>query len=104
MAEDEDSLQHPGPKSGQAPAIVANINNLGTSAFSAYQVYGQANAQTVTDIASVYVRYRNVVIQVVVNGLAKGSGHGKSYSGASRGPLQAMALAVAKRVAASVTH
>lgn len=106
IAEDEDSLQHPGPKSGQPQAAVANIDNLGTSAFSAYQVFHQTSngSRTTTDIASVYVRYKNVVIQVVVNGLAMGSGQGHTYSGASRGPLQAAALAVAKRVTASITH
>ncbi|MGH3169702.1 MAG: hypothetical protein ACRDN0_27960 [Trebonia sp.] len=105
-AEDETSLQHPGPKSGQPPATVANINNLGSSAFSAYQVFNEMTngAQTTTDIASVYVRYRNVVVQVVLNGLAKGTGtNGKTYSGASRSQLQATVLAVAKQVTASVT-
>jgi hypothetical protein len=106
MAEDEDSLQHPGPKSGQPRALVANIGDLGSSAFSAYQVFSQdsSGSQTVTDIASVYVRYRNVVIQVVVNGLARGSGSGHSYSGASQGPLQAAALAVARKVTAAITR
>lgn len=104
-AEDETSLQHPGPKSGEPSAAVANINGLGTSAFSAYQVFNETSngTQTVTDIASVYVRYRNVIIQVVLNGLAKGTGtDGKSYSGATQGPLQAAALSVAKQVTAAV--
>jgi hypothetical protein len=104
-AEDETSLQHPGPKSGQPAASVANVDNLGSSAFSSYQVFNETSngAKTVTDIASVYVRYRNVVIQVVLNGLAQGTGHGKTYSGATRGPLQSTALAVAKQVTSSVT-
>lgn len=106
-AEDETSLQHPGPKSGEPTASVANVNSLGSSAFSAYQVFDATTngSQTVTDIASVYVRYRNVVIQVVLNGLAKGTGkNGKSYSGAARGALQGAALAVAKQVTSSVTR
>ena len=104
-AEDETSLQHPGPKSGQPSAAVTNINNLGSSAFSSYQVFNETSngAKTITDIASVYVRYRNVVIQVVLNGLAKGTGHGKTYSGATQGALQSTALAVAKQVTSSVT-
>jgi hypothetical protein len=104
-AEDETSLQHPGPKSGEPPAAVANINNLGTSAFSAYQVFNETSngSRTVTDIASVYVRYHNVIIQVVLNGLAKGTANGgKTYSGATQSGLQTTALAVAKQVTSAV--
>lgn len=105
VAEDETSLQHPGPKSGAPAASVASINDLGTSAFSAYQVFNETSngSQTVTDIASAYVRYRNVIVQVVLNGLAKGTGKGgKPYSGATRGALQAAVLSVARQVTSAV--
>jgi hypothetical protein len=105
-AEDETSLQHPGPKSGEPQAAVANIDNLGSSAFSAYQVFNETSngSQTTTDIASLYVRYKNVVIQIVLNGLAKGTGDtGKSYSGATQSALQTTVAAVARQVTTAVT-
>lgn len=101
MSEDETAKQHPGSKSGQPKAVVADINDLGSSAFSSYQVFNQGS--TVTDMATVYVRYRNVVVQVVENGLDKGtSTSGKAYGPVSQSELQQGALTVAKQVTAAI--
>jgi hypothetical protein len=108
ISEDETAKQHPGAKSGQPAATVANISDLGTSAFSSYQVFDESNPAsgepTVTDMATVYVRYRNVVIEVVLNGLDKGTGTGgKQYGPVSGSVLQSEARTVAKQVTAKIT-
>jgi hypothetical protein len=99
-AEAEAVKQKPGPKSGQSAATVANVSNLGSSAFSATQVFTENGA--VMDMATVYVRYHNVIIQVVLNGMDHNSG-GKQYGPVSKSTLLSQAQAVAKQVTTKVT-
>jgi hypothetical protein len=75
-----------------------------TSAFSAAQVFNRAGAvTTVTDEATVYVRYRNVIIIAVMEGLDRSSG-GKKYGPVAMGDLTAAAKTVAKQVAGQIVH
>lgn len=99
-AEAETAKQKPGPKSGQPPAAVATIPNLGSSAFSAMQVFTANGA--VMDMATVYVRYHNVMIQVVLNGMDR-SGGSRQYGPVSKSTLLSQAQSVAQQVAAKVT-
>ena len=70
-AQDESAKQNPGPRSGEPKATVTDLNGLPggneTVAFEATQVFSTGGA--ITDVATVYVRYRNVIVTVVVNGL-----------------------------------
>ena len=67
----ENGYTSPGPKSGQPKATVTDLSGMPggtqTSAFQATQVFTRGGA--ITDVANVYVRYRNVIITVVVDGL-----------------------------------
>ena len=71
FASDDYNLVNPAAKSGQPAAKVAEISGMpggnGTSAFSATQVLSRDGA--IFDEASVYVRYRNVIIIAVMEGL-----------------------------------
>jgi hypothetical protein len=101
-AEDETGKQHPGPKSGQPTATVADIKNLGSSAFSSVQVFHENGGTTY--VAAVYVRYRNVIIQVVVNGLDQGAKDGKQYGPVSQSTLLSAAQTVAQQASAKIAH
>jgi len=70
-----------------------------TSAFQATQVFNRGGA--VTDVANVLVRYRNVIITVVVDGLDQ-SGSGKQYGPVSMSDLTAAAQAVANEMASQI--
>jgi hypothetical protein len=70
-----------------------------TSAFQATQVFNRGGA--VTDVANVYVRYRNVIITVVMNGLDQ-STNGKKYGPVSMSQLVAGANTVAKEMASQI--
>ena len=72
-----------------------------TSAFQATQVFNRGGA--VTDVANVYVRYRNVIITVVVDGLDQSSG-GKNYGPVSMSDLTAAANTVAKEMASQIAN
>ncbi|HVT69413.1 MAG TPA: hypothetical protein VHF26_16805, partial [Trebonia sp.] len=76
----ENGFSSPGPKSGQPKATVTDLTGMpggtDTSAFQATEVFNRGGATT--DVANVYVRYRNVIITVVVDGLDQSSG-GKKY-------------------------
>ena len=52
-------------------------------------------------MANVYVRYRNVIITVVVDGLDQTSG-GKKYGPVSMSDLTAAATTVARQMAAKI--
>ncbi|MBO0774255.1 MAG: hypothetical protein J2P35_22605 [Actinobacteria bacterium] len=65
---------HPSAASRQPPATVTRLAGIGNSAFSALQVL-KAGGDT-TDLVTVAVRDRNVLITVVFDGLAH-SGHGR---------------------------
>ena len=99
----ENGYTKPGPKSGQPKATVTDISGMPggtqTSAFQATQVFNRGGA--VTDVANVYVRYRNVIITVVVDGLDQSAG-GKKYGPVSMSQLTAAANTVAKEMASQI--
>lgn len=99
-AEAQNSKQKPGPKSGQPPATVVNLSNLGSSAFSAAQKF--TSNGTVVDVATVYVRYHNVIVQVVLNGTDH-SASGKHYGPVSQSTLLSQARSIAQQVTSKVT-
>jgi hypothetical protein len=75
------------------------IKGLGTAAFTATQVYNVEGA--VTDVATTVIRYRNVVITVILDGLDKSNnGH---YGPVSMNQLSAGSLAVARAAYAKLT-
>lgn len=55
------------PGGGQKPATIANLPNLGSAAFSAVQQFQEKGS--ITDMATVEVRYHNVIVQVVLNAI-----------------------------------
>ena len=99
----ENGYTSPGPKSGQPKATVTDLSGMPggsqTSAFQATQVFNRGGA--ITDVANVYVRYRNVIITVVVDGLDQSSG-GKKYGPVSMSDLTAAANTVAKEMASQI--
>ena len=101
----ENGYSSPGPKSGQPKAAVTDLPGMPggsqTSAFQATQVFKRGGA--VTDVADVYVRYRNVIISVVVDGLDQSSG-GKTYGPVSMSDLTAAANSVAKEMASQIAN
>ncbi|MBV9384510.1 MAG: hypothetical protein JOY82_08660 [Streptosporangiaceae bacterium] len=91
--------QNPGPRSGEPPAQVTSLPGLGSAAFSSVQVF---RSSTVTDVATVVVRYRNVLVSVVVNGIDHSrDGH---YGPVSASELGAAAQTVAQQVTAALTR
>jgi hypothetical protein len=99
----ENGFASPGPKSGQPKATVTDLSGMPggsqTSAFQATQVFNRGG--TTTDVANVLVRYRNVIVTVVVDGLDQTSG-GKQYGPVAMSDLTAEANAVAKEMAAQI--
>ena len=99
----EDRFTKPETKSGQPPATVTDLSGMpggkDTSAFAATQVFNRNGATT--DVADVLVRYRNVVVTVVVNGLDQANG-GKKYGPVAMSDLSAAAKTVAKEVAGKI--
>ena len=99
----ENGYTSPGPKSGQPKASVTDLSGMPggsqTSAFQATQVFNRGGA--VTDVANVYVRYRNVIITVVVDGLDQSSG-GKKYGPVSMSDLTAAANTAAREMASQI--
>ena len=87
------------PKHSPAPrATVRVLSGFGNQAFSALQVYRVGGA--VTDVATVMVRYHNVVVTVTLNGLAH-SNRG-TYGPVSQSQLAAAAMAFAQAAEASL--
>jgi hypothetical protein len=87
------------PEHSPAPrATVKILSGLGSQAFSALQVYRVGGA--VTDVATVMVRYHNVVVTVTLNGLAH-SNRG-TYGPVSSSQLAAAAMAFAQAAEASL--
>lgn len=99
----ENSFSSPGPKSGQPKATVTDLSGLpggsDTSAFQATQVFNRGGA--VTDVANVYVRYRNVIVTVIVDGLDQSS-NGKHYGPVAMSDLTTAANTVAKEMASQI--
>lgn len=98
----ENGFAKPGAKSGQPPATVTDLNGMPggsqTSAFQATEVFNRGGATM--DVANVLVRYRNVIITVVVDGLNQSTG-GKTYT-TSMSDLTAAANTVAKEMASAI--
>ena len=90
--------KNPPPKSPNPPATVTLLPGLGNQAFTAVQVF--RNGGSVTDVASVVVRFRNVIVTVTLNGLDH-SNQG-SYGPVSTSALSAAALAFAQAAEASL--
>ena len=91
-------LQTP-PKGSPAPrATVQVLSGFGDQGFSALQVFHVGGA--VTDVATVMVRYHNVVVTVTLNGLAH-SNKG-NYGPVSTTQLAAAAMAFARAAEGSL--
>jgi hypothetical protein len=98
----EQGFAKPGPKSGQPAATVTDLTGMpggtDTSAFVATQVFNRGGSTT--DVASVLVRYRNVIVTIVLNGLDR-SNKG-SYGPVAMGDLSSAAKSIARQVATQV--
>ena len=91
-------LQAPPKNSPSARATVQVLSGFGNQAFSALQVFHVGGA--VTDVATVMVRYHNVVVTVTLNGLEHSNkGH---YGPVSKPQLTAAAMAFARAAEASL--
>ena len=99
----ENGFTKPEPKSGQPKATVTDLSGMPggsqTSAFQATQVFNRGGATT--DVANVLVRYRNVIITVVVDGLDQ-TGSGKKYGPVSMSDLVTAGKTVATEMASSI--
>jgi len=91
-------LQAPPRNSPSPRATVQVLSGFGNQAFSALQVFHVGGA--VTDVATVMVRYHNVVVTVTLNGLAH-SNKG-NYGPVSQPQLAAAAMAFARAAEASL--
>ena len=102
FASAEYTLETPAANSGQTKATIVSLSGMpggnDTSAFSATQVLGKNGD---TDVATVYVRYRNVIVTSVVQGLSQTTG-AKKYGPVSMSDLTAAATTVARQVAAKI--
>jgi hypothetical protein len=92
------SLQYPPKHSAQPPATVTLLSGLGNEAFSAQQVFRRGGA--VTDVATVVVRYHNVVVTATMNGLQY-SNRG-AYGPVSMSALSSACLAFAQAAEATL--
>jgi len=97
-SQDLQNLQDPPRHSADPRAVVTTVSGLGNEAFSATQVFRRGGA--VTDVATVIVRYHNVVVTVTLNGLEH-SNRG-TYGPVSMSSLSAAALAFAQAAAATL--
>jgi hypothetical protein len=90
--------QDPAPNTGAPKGQVTVIKGLGTAAFTATQVYQVGGA--ITDVGTTVIRYRNVLVTVVLTGLDKSNnGH---YGPVSMSELSAGSQAVARAAFAKV--
>jgi hypothetical protein len=97
-SQSQQALQDPPRNSAEPRAAVSPLSGLGNEAFSATQVFRRGGA--VTDVATVVVRYHNVVVTVTLNGLEH-SNRG-SYGPVSMSSLSAAALAFAQAAEAAL--
>jgi hypothetical protein len=102
--EDEQVKQDPGPHSGQPKATVTDLSGLpggnDTVAFQATQVFTLNHS--VTDVVTVVVRYRNVIVTVVINGLDHAAVG--NYGPVTTAQLTPAAQTVARQVTGNVVH
>lgn len=97
-AQTEQALADPSKRSAEPKAAVAALTGLGNEAFSATQVFRRGGA--VTDVATVLVRYHNVLVSATLNGLQQ-SNRG-NYGPVSMSDLSAAALAFAQAAEATL--
>jgi hypothetical protein len=91
-------LQNPPPHSVEPRATITLLSGLGNEAFSAQQVFRDGGA--VTDVATVVVRYHNVVVTATVNGLEQSNrGH---YGPVSMSQLSSACMAFAQAAEATL--
>jgi hypothetical protein len=91
-------LLDPPRNSADPRAAVTTLGELGNEAFSATQVFRRGGA--VTDVATVVVRYHNVIVTATLNGLEH-SNRG-TYGPVSMAQLSAAALAFAQAAEATL--
>jgi len=91
-------LQDPPRDSAEPRATIVMLGGLGNEAFTATQVFRRGGA--VTDVATVVVRYHNVVVSVTLDGLEH-SNRG-SYGPVSMSDLSSAALAFAQAAEAAL--
>lgn len=84
---------------GQPAATIKDVPNLGDSAFSAFQQFNSGGS--VMDMATVEVRYHNVIIQIVLNGIDHSSKG--NYGPVSQSTLTSQAQTIAQQVTSKVT-
>jgi hypothetical protein len=98
------NLIHPAAKSGQPAATVTAVGGMpggnDTSAFSVTQVFERSGT---IDEATVYVRYRNVIITAAMEGLDRSSG-AKKYGPVAMSALTSAAETVARQVTGQIVH
>jgi len=92
------NLQDPPRHSADPRAAVTTLGGLGNEAFSATQVFRRGGA--VTDVATVVVRYHNVIVTATLNGLEH-SNRG-TYGPVSMSELSVAALAFAQAAEATL--
>lgn len=93
---------NPPKASGQPKAQISDMPGVGDSAFSAFQEFNENGA--IMDMATVYVRYHNVVVQVVLNGLDQANSDSpQKYGPVQESQLRSQAQDVATQVAQKVT-
>jgi hypothetical protein len=102
FASSEYSLAHPASDSGEPKATIAALSGMPggneTSAFLSTQVFSK-NGQN--DDATVYVRYRNVIVTASLQGLNQTTG-AKKYGPVSMSDLTAAAKVIAREVIAKI--
>jgi hypothetical protein len=100
-ANDLQVLQKPAANSGQPPATISQLPGLGAAALAATQVYHVHGA--VTDKATVIVRFHNVIVTAVVNGLQHAVTSKGTYGPVDMATLGAAARQVATETVAQLT-
>jgi len=91
-------LRNPPKHSADPRATVTPLSGLGNQAFSAQQVFRRGGA--VTDVATVVVRYHNVVVTATMNGLQQSNSGG--YGPVSMSSLSSACLAFAQAAEATL--
>ena len=94
----QQALQDPSSHSAQPRATVTGLSGLGNEAFSATQVFRRGGS--VTDVATVVVRFHNVIVTTTLDGLEH-SNRG-NYGPVSMSDLSAAALAFAQAAEAAL--
>jgi hypothetical protein len=101
----ETGFQKPAPKSGQPDATLTDLPGMpggtDTSSFMATQVFNRSGS--ITDVVHVVVRYRNVIVTVIVDGLDQsGPASKKKYGPVQMSDLTATGRTVAQQVASQI--